>query len=78
MRSSLRYPVGQSRLLIVEEETAVLDRRRALDLLVGENKDVLGLLGRYIGPEVPRTDTNLLTNVIDAVDSTSRIATSND
>lgn len=36
------------------------------------------LLGRDIGPEVPRAHTNLLTDVVDAEDGTSRVGASND
>lgn len=75
---NLRDPVGEIWLLVVQEETTVLDRRSALDLLLREHIDVLVLLDWNIRPEVPRANTNLLTDIVDTVDGTARITAGND
>ena len=67
-------PAGQRRCLIVDEETAVLDSRRLCDFDSVECVDFKVALGRYIGKPIPGGDTDLLGNVIDAVDCTSSIA----
>lgn len=76
--ADLPHPAGQSRLFVVEEEAAILDGRRLLDLALGQSIDVLPLAGRDIGPEVPWADADLLADVVNAVNSAARVAASDD
>lgn len=77
-RGFLPDPAAQARLLVVEEEAAILDRRRLLHLLPGEHIDVTVLLRRDVGPEVPRTNTDLLADIVDTKYSPARVRAGND
>ena len=71
-------PVGQGWLLIVEEDTSVLDRWGTLDLLLVEGIDVLVLQGRHVRPEIPWANTNLLAHIVDAENGSARVGSGND
>jgi hypothetical protein len=70
-------PVCESGLLIIEEEPAVLDRRRWLHLCNILYIDGLLRHGRHISPPIPRRYTHLFGNVVDAIDRSSFVRAGN-
>lgn len=73
----IRDPVGELGLLIIQENTAVFDGRRTLDLQSRDNINIAVFLDRYVGPKIPGADTDLLANIVNAVDGASGIAACN-
>lgn len=72
-------PVGEARLLVVEEDAAVFDGWRALDFAFASRDEDVGVLrGGHVGPEVPRADANLFADVVEAIDGASRHAAYDD
>lgn len=68
-------PAGQGGCLVVDEETAVLDGRAFLDFDRVEGVNLSMALRRDVAKPVPRRYTNLLGDIVDAVDCTSTVAT---
>lgn len=58
------HPARQARLLVVQEDPAVLHGRRALDLAFGQDEYLFALLDRHVGPPVPGADADLLADVV--------------
>src|SRR5690606_31935889 len=77
-RELFQVPVGEGGLLVVDEDAAVLDRGALLVPSRVEGVDGIVLLRGDIGPPVPRGDTNLLRNVVDAVDGASLVGADDD
>ncbi len=71
-------PIGKSRLLIIDKETPVLNAGRKLSLLSLECPNTFRPFDWNIRKPPPRRDANLLTNIVNAIDGTSHVASCND
>ena len=72
-------PIGQGRLLVIDEDSSVLDARLFLHLFnVRESPYALCLASWYVRKPPPRANADLLTDIIQAINRASEIAAGND
>lgn len=67
-------PASQGRRFVVDEEAAVLDTRGFLNFGRLERVNGVARFNGHISEPVPWRDTDLLRNIVDAVDGTTAIA----
>lgn len=72
----LDRPRPQAEVLVVEEDPAIPDRRRSLEIDARRDEQFVPLVGEDIGPPVPRRDADPFGQLVDAVGGPARIAPS--
>ena len=71
-------PIAQVRRFVIQEDAAIFDRRRALEVFARFYKQRVFVLGGDVRPPIPRRYAHLLGQIINAVDGSPLVAAHDD